>query len=296
MAVIQGVYVATVSPFLEKTGEVDYKSYQAHLKWLSECGVHGFVPCGTTGEGPCLSEVERKKLIELSCEEASKKALKVIAGCGSNSTASALKMIQEAKEIGADAALVVTPYYNKPTQEGLIAHYQFLADRSEIPLVLYHVPGRTNVTFQLSTIQKLFQHPNIIGIKEASGQHSFWMGMAQTLDWKSKAILAGDDDAFALIQQLGGKGIISATANVDPKSFVKLFDLSLKGQWSEAFEVQKKLLPLVQAMFAETNPSPAKEALKLLNRMENTVRLPLVSVQTQTRETIQRALKTAGLL
>jgi 4-hydroxy-tetrahydrodipicolinate synthase len=292
----KGVFVATVTPFSEKLGEVDYKAYQAHLKWLSDCGVHGFVPCGTTGEGPCLSDSERNKLIEISCEEAKEKNLKVIAGCGSNSTSTALKMILEAKSAGAEAALVVTPYYNKPTQEGLLAHYQFLADRSPIPLILYHVPGRTNVTFQLSTLQKLFQHDNIWGIKEASGQHNFWMGMTQVLDWKTKAILAGDDDAFALIQQLGGKGIISATANVAPKAFVKLFDLTERAEWSEAFQLQKQLLPLVQAMFLETNPSPAKEALKLLGKMENTVRLPLVTVQAKTQEIISQALKGLGLL
>ncbi len=292
----KGVFIATVTPFITKTGGVDFKSYQSHLRWLSESGVQGFVPCGTTGEGPVLSEEERRGLIELSSDEAKLKGLKVIAGCGSNSTSSALKMILEAKESGADAALVVTPYYNKPTQEGLIAHYEYLAEHSPLPIILYHVPGRTNVTFQLATLQRLFQHPNIIGIKEASGNHGFWMGMTQALDWKIKDILAGDDDAFALIQQLGGKGIISASANVAPKEFVKLFQLTEAGRWLEAFELQKRLLPLIQAMFIETNPSPAKEALKLLSRMENTVRLPLVPVLPKTREVISQALKGLGLL
>jgi 4-hydroxy-tetrahydrodipicolinate synthase len=292
----KGVFVATVTPFLEKLGEVDYQAFRDHLKWLRDSGVHGFVPCGTTGEGPCLNDSERNKLIEISCEEAKQNNLKVIAGCGSNSTSIALKMILEAKTVGAHAALVVTPYYNKPTQEGLLAHYQFLADKSPIPLILYHVPGRTNVTFQLPTLQKLFEHDNIVGIKEASGQHGFWMGMTQVLDWKTKSILAGDDDAFALIQQLGGKGIISATANVVPKAFVNLFELTEKSDWSGAFQLQKKLLPLIQAMFLETNPSPAKEALKILGKMENTVRLPLVTVQTKTKENISHSLKGLGLL
>lgn len=293
---IKGVFVATVTPFEAKTGEVDYVAYRNHLKWLSQNEVHGFVPCGTTGEGPCLTADERKLLIQISCEEAKAKNLKVIAGCGSNSTAAALKMIHEAKEIGADAALVVTPYYNKPTQEGLIAHYQFLADRSLLPIILYHVPGRTNVSFHISTLQTLFKHPNIIGIKEASGQHGFWMDMSQSLDWNSKSILAGDDDAFALIQQLGGKGIISATANVDPKSFVKIFNHAEAKEWDKAFSVQKRILPLIQAMFAETNPAPAKEALSLLNRMQNTVRLPLVPVRTQTKSNILDCLQKLGLV
>jgi 4-hydroxy-tetrahydrodipicolinate synthase len=294
--IFKGVFVATVTPFHSTAEEVDFKAYRKHLSWLSENGVHGFVPCGTTGEGPCLTEAERNQLIELSCEEAKNKNLKVIAGCGSNSTVNALKMIHEATKLGADAALVVTPYYNKPTQEGLIAHYQFLADRSQIPLVLYHVPGRTQVTFQISTLQTLFKHPNIIGIKEASGQHSFWMAMVQSLDWKAKSILAGDDDAFALIRQLGGQGIISATANVAPQLFVKLFELTEAGNWAEAFKLQKKLLPLVNSMFAETSPSPAKEALHLLHRMENRVRLPLVTVQPKTQQQISGALKELGLL
>lgn len=292
----EGVFVANVTPFQSKTDELDLLAYRRHLKWLSDQGVHGFVPCGTTGEGPCLSEIERKQLIEISCEEAKTKKLKVIAGCGSNSTASALKMIQEAKAIGADAALVVTPYYNKPTQEGLIAHYQFLADRSSLPIILYHVPGRTNVTFQITTLQTLFKHPNIVGIKEASGQHQFWMNMVKNLDWNSKSILAGDDDAFALLLQLGGKGIISATANVVPNSFVELFNYAKERKWQEAFSVQKRLMSLIHAMFLETNPSPAKQALSLLNRMENWVRLPLVPVNQETKVIIQKNMTELGLV
>jgi 4-hydroxy-tetrahydrodipicolinate synthase len=292
----RGVFVATVTPFLEKNGEVDFHSYRTHVKRLIHSGVHGFVPCGTTGEGPCLSDSERRKLIEISCEEATPKNLKVIAGCGSNSTSNAFKMILEAKEVGADAALVVTPYYNKPTQEGLLAHYEFLADRSPIPLVLYHVPGRTQVSFQVPTLQRLFKHKNIIGMKEASGQFSFWSALSQAVDWTAKAIFAGDDDAFALIQQMGGQGIISATANVAPEAFVTLFHLTESGQWKEAFDLQKKWVPLIQAMFAETNPSPVKEALKAMGRMENTVRLPLVPVLSKTKEQIHHALRELGIL
>ena len=292
----KGVFVATVTPFNSTPTDVDYKAFQDHLKTLTEQGVHGFVPCGTTGEGPCLTDQERKKLIKISAEVARERNLKVIAGCGSNSTSNALRMILEAKDEGADGVLVVTPYYNKPTQEGLIAHYEHLADRSPLPIVLYHVPGRTNVTFQLSTLKRLFQHPNIVGIKEASGNHGFWMGMAQSLDWKQKTVLAGDDDAFALIQQLGGGGIISATANVAPREFVDLFKLTESGKWNEAFAVQKKLLPLVQAMFVETNPSPVKYALSILGRMEKTVRLPLVSVSQKSEEMISESLKQLGLL
>jgi len=294
--VFQGVFVATVTPFKSQNGEVDFKVFESHLSWLSESGVNGFVPCGTTGEGPCLTDEERKKLIKLSVDVSRGQGLKVIAGCGSNSTALALKMISEAKDQGADGALVVTPYYNKPTQEGLIAHYEYLADKSSLPIVLYHVPGRTNVSFQMSTLQRLFQHPKIVGIKEASGNHGFWMGMSQAFDWKKKDVLAGDDDAFALIQQLGGRGIISATANVAPKEFVKLFQFTESGDWSKAFELQKKLLPLIQAMFTETNPSPAKEALKILGRMENTVRLPLVNVSPKTSELITQSLEALGYL
>lgn len=290
----EGVYVASVTPFT-KNADLDEQALAGHFEFLLQSGVDGLVPCGTTGEGPTLSKEERKKIIELSAKAAKNYSKKVIAGCGSNDTKASLKNIEEAATAGADAALVVTPYYNKPTQAGLIAHYQFLAERSPLPIVLYNVPGRTNVNIQVETAVEIFKHPKIVGIKEASGNHSQWVSLANKVNLKEKSLMAGDDDAFATIYALGGIGIISATANVVPKLFVKLFSLLKGGKPGEAFTLQAKLMPLIQSMFMETNPSPAKYAMASMKCMENSVRLPLVPVTRKTEEAILVALKELGM-
>jgi 4-hydroxy-tetrahydrodipicolinate synthase len=205
-------------------------------------------------------------------------------------------MAKAARELGADAALVVTPYYNKPTARGILAHYRHIAEQSPLPIVLYHVPGRTNVTMSAETITELLKHPNIVGIKEASANQTLWLSLSRTCDLSQKSLLAGDDDAFVTVKSMGGSGIISATANVIPDLFVKMHELTENGQWAAAWDLQRKALPIIQAMFVETNPTPVKYALKLLRGYENTVRLPLVTVTEESERKIASSLKEAGYL
>lgn len=284
-----GVYTALLTPFNEG-GEIAWDKFQELLEWQAASGVHGFVPCGTTGENPTLSKEEWRRLVETTIKFSRAKGLKTIAGAGSNCTKSALELIKEAEKLGADAALVVTPYYNKPTQRGLIAHYEYLTENSSIPLILYNVPGRTNVNLLPETAEKLFQNPKIQGIKEASGNHSQWLQISQTCNLKEKSLLAGDDDAFATILSLGGSGIISASANAAPKQFVKIYDLHQKGDLAGALQEQKRLLPLIQSLFAETSPAPLKHALQTLKKFPPHLRLPLVPVTEETAAKVNRAL------
>jgi len=272
-----GVFVANVTPFNDD-GSLDMAGLAAHLEWLADAGVQGLVPCGTTGEAPTLSREERSVVLRAAVSVARARGLKVIAGCGGNDTRVVLELMREAAELGCDAALVVTPYYNKPTQAGLVAHYLALADRGALPVVLYHVPGRTAVTLAIETVATLFAHPRILGLKEASGQYGYWTRLTAELPLAEKALLAGDDDAVAVILALGGCGVISASANVAPRHFVRLYEAAASGDWERAFAIQKSLLPLVGAMFLETNPAPAKRALAMLGRGTGALRLPLVPV------------------
>jgi 4-hydroxy-tetrahydrodipicolinate synthase len=284
---LEGVYVAVVTPFQEN-GSLDTAAFRSHLQWLVDSGVHGLVPCGTTGESPTLSADERSTLIQICLEVAAPKGVGVIAGCGSNSTAATASAIADAEKLGVNGTLVVTPYYNKPTQSGVIAHYEFLADRAKTPLVLYHVPGRTNVPISLETAAQLLKHPRIAGIKEASGNYSYWLGLAQIANDAGKTVFAGDDDAFAVSQAYGGRGLISASANALPAAFVRMHALMVEGKWPEAFTLQLALAPLVRAFFAETNPAPVKFALHHYRQMRNSLRLPLVPVATATEQLLVR--------
>lgn len=292
---IEGVYVAIVTPF-DARNEIDRAALKRHLEWLAAMGVDGFVPCGTTGESAVLSREERRTVIELTVEVAKAHGKKVIAGCGGNNTASVLELIREAKTLECEAVLVVTPYYNKPTPRGLEAHYTHLAKESGFPIIMYNVPGRTAVSLPVETIMKLFELENIIGIKEASGQYATWLQLSQAMDTQAKSLLAGDDDSFAPIQALGGCGIISASANVAPAAFVKLSRLMSEGKWLDAFRLQKKLYPLVRAMFLETSPAPAKQALAMMGKMSARLRLPLVEVGSNTSEVIGSVLKSLELM
>ena len=291
---LDGVFVATVSFFLNDRS-LDLNSFEKHCDWLIESGVDGLVPCGTTGEGPTLLSEERKTLIKIAARSAAKKGKLVIAGCGGNNTQSVLGMLLEAKEAGAHAALVVTPYYNKPTQEGLIAHYQFLAQQNILPIILYNVPSRTGVNLLPETVNELWKTPQIIGIKEATGNHSQWLALCRNLP-QTKYLLAGDDDAFATLSALGARGIISASANIAPHKFVELYQLIKSDKWREAFLLQKQLLPLINSVFSETNPAPLKFALSFMKKGANSLRLPLVSVRKETEKTIETQIAALELL
>lgn len=290
---MHGVYVATTTPFRED-GTFDPDRYRAQLGRLFDSGVDGVVPAGTTGECPTLTGDERRDLFRIAVAVARERGGKVIAGAGSNSTAETVARVREAAEAGADAVLVVTPYYNKPTQSGLIAHYRAVADDGGLPVVLYHVPGRTGVSFQPETLEQLLEHRNVVGLKEASGNHAFWTRLAEIFPKEGKTLYAGDDDAFAVLGAYGARGTISASANVAPRHFVALWRAIREHQWDEAFRIQKKLLPLVAAMFSETNPAPAKAALARLGVDTGRLRLPLVAVRPETSARISAAFYTLG--
>lgn len=288
---LSGVWVAVVS-FFNEDFSLDVPGFKNHCQWLMDSGVDGLVPCGTTGEGPALTSAERIQLIETALSVAATcPNKKVIVGCGSNNTETTRTLLGQAAELGAHAGLVVTPYYNKPTQAGLLAHYRTLADHSKIPIILYNVPSRTGVNLSPETVHTLWQHPNIIGLKEATGNHSQWLSLTSAPIPSDKFLLAGDDDAFATLTALGASGIISASANVVPELFVRLHQHLTKGKWAEAFELQKQLVGLVQSFFSETNPGPIKYALSCLKRGRNRVRLPLVSVAPETEHKIAAQLK-----
>ena len=288
---IEGVFVASITPF-KSGGDVDYEELSRHLEFLASQGVHGFVPCGTTGEGCSLNEEEWREIVRLTQAVAKRHGLSVIAGCGGNSPEKVLGLLRVARETGCDAGLVVTPYYNKPTQEGLKAYYQTLVAEIDFPIVLYNVPSRTGVNLLPETAAQLFRSSSrMIGIKEASGQYAQWMSIASKVDLSSCSLLAGDDDAFAIVLGLGGSGIISAAANVIPKHFVTLFDFAVKGKWKEAFELQLKIYPLIRTLFLETNPSPLKFALQITRQSEGRLRLPLVPVTIETEAAIRLALE-----
>lgn len=292
---LEGVYVALATPF-RASGELDLGGLDKLLERVISAGVHGLVPCGTTGESPTLSREERRQIIQASVRAAAAKKLKVIAGCGTNATASTVDSVNEAADLGAHATLIVSPYYSKPTPEGLYRHFTEVAEKGRLPVVLYNVPGRSGVNISPELVAKLFQHPKIVAIKEASGQYCQWLGISHGCDLTSKSLLAGDDDSFAPILALGGTGIISASANVAPAQFVALYDAFRKGDTAGAWSLQKKLLPFVKAMFTESNPGPVKHALHRLGLGEDFLRSPLVPVRPETRALIQTALQGLELL
>ena len=291
----EGVYVPSVTPFTDG-GQVDFKAMRSHLEWLASNGVHGFVPCGTTSEASLLQREERTEILKLTKQVAQAHKLRVIAGCGSNSTDTVTDLIEEAHHLGCDAALVVTPYYVRPNARGVQAHYEAIAHRSQLPIILYNVPSRTNVPIPADLAVSLLQNLNIVGIKEASGSWSQWLAIARGTDTHKKSLLAGDDDAFAAVLALGGSGIISASANVAPNAFVEIYNAFQKGDWKGGFGLQLRLQRLVCALFLEPNPAPAKHALALMGKMRPHVRLPLVPVTEETGREIRDALKEVELL
>ena len=291
----EGVFVATVTPF-DLSGHVDFSALSKHLDWLSGFPIAGFVPCGTTGEASTLTETERDRILAITITVAQARKLKVIAGCGSNSTRVAEELIVKAKEAGCDAALVVAPYYNRPSSSGIEAHYSALADANQFPLILYNVPARTGVNLTSNMVSRLLRHSNIIGIKEASGNHTQWLDLSTAIDWREKSLLSGDDDAFATLMGLGACGIISATANVIPEEFVNLYHAGNSGDFRQAFRIQKEIAPLIRAAFIESNPGPIKLMLNRMGRMSEKLRLPLVSPTDISVQAIEKVLRDSKIL
>jgi 4-hydroxy-tetrahydrodipicolinate synthase len=292
MTQFKGSITALVTPF--KDGAVDEKALRAHINWQIENGTHGLVPVGTTGESPTLSHEEHNRVVEICVQEA-KGRVPVIAGAGSNSTAEAVGFAKHAEKVGADAVLIVTPYYNKPTQEGLYHHFKAVNDAIGIPIIIYNIPGRSVIDMSVATMARLYELKNIVGVKDATANIARVSLQRQAMG--PEFIQLSGEDATALgFMAHGGHGCISVTANVAPALCSEMQQACLRGDYAAALKVQDRLMPLHEAMFIETNPSPAKYALSVLGFMDDTVRLPLIPVSDGTKQTIRRAMTHAGLI
>tara|TARA_Y100000816_G_scaffold270408_1_gene234124 strand:- start:2143 stop:3024 length:882 start_codon:yes stop_codon:yes gene_type:complete len=291
----KGSNVALVTPF--KNSKLDEETYIKLIHFHIENGTNGLVPAGTTGESPTLSHKEHQKVIELCVKESNGK-LPVFAGTGSNSTEEAISLTTHAEKIGANGALVVTPYYNKPTQEGLYQHYKAINDKCGIPIIIYNIPGRSVIDMSVDTMARLFELKNIIGVKDATGQLD---RVNQTLEKLGKDFiqLTGNDDNALEFNRRGGVGAISVTANIAPKLCSNFQKYSVKNDETSKKESERLdgiLQPLHYAMFVESNPSPVKYAAKLLKLCDDDVRLPLVKVTENTKEIVRKALESSKLI
>ncbi len=291
----KGSNVALITPF--KNDKLDEDTYIKLIHFHIKNGTNGLVPAGTTGESPTLSHHEHERVIELCVKESNGK-LPVFAGTGSNSTDEAISLTSHAEKIGADGALIVTPYYNKPTQEGLYQHYKAINDKCGIPILIYNIPGRSVIDMSVETMARLFELKNIIGVKDATGDLD---RVEKTLKKMGKDFLqlTGNDDNAFEFNKRGGEGAISVTANIAPKQcsdFQKLSKSEEDSKLIEAEKLDKSLQPIHHALFIESNPSPVKYAAKLLDLCEEEVRLPLVKVTSETKEIIKKALHSANLI
>ena len=269
-----GSMVAIVTPF--HNGAVDEEKLRQLVKFQINKGTSAIVPCGTTGESATLTHEEHNQVVSIIVDAVGKK-VPVIAGTGSNSTKEAIQLTRRAREVGADAALLITPYYNKPTQEGLFQHYKAVAETVDIPLILYNVPGRTSVNMLPQTVERLAQFDNIVGIKEASGSLSQVTEILQRCK-DAITVLSGDDALTLPILAVGGKGVISVAANIIPGRMAELANLCLQGEWPKAKDLNLILCPLFKALFYETNPIPVKTALFLMGMIRDEFRLPLCAM------------------
>ena len=291
----KGSNVALVTPF--KDNKLDEDSYIKLIHFHIKNGTRGLVPAGTTGESPTLNHDEHQRVIDLCVKESDGK-LPVIAGTGSNSTEEAISLTKHAEKIGANGALIVTPYYNKPTQEGLYQHYKAINDKCGIPIIIYNIPGRSVIDMNIDTMAKLFELKNIVGVKDATGDLN---RVEQTLNKMGKEFiqLTGNDDNALDFNRRGGVGAISVTANIAPKlcsEFQKYSVLNDDKSRMEAEKLNNILQPIHHSMFIESNPSPVKYAARLMNLCDDDVRLPLVKVTDPTKEIIKKTLQTAKLI
>jgi 4-hydroxy-tetrahydrodipicolinate synthase len=288
-----GSLVALITPF--KNGRVDEKRLADLIEWHMRSGTHGIVPCGTTGESATLSHEEHTHVIKLVVEVV-RKRVPVVAGTGSNCTAEAIRLTREAQEVGADGALMISPYYNRPTQEGIYQHYKAVAQAVPgFPIVFYNIPGRTGSNIEPSTMARLAEIDNIVGVKEAAGSIDQVLNIVAACGDKL-AILSGEDSLTFSMMSLGGKGVISTIANVVPREMADLATACLTKQWDQAAQMQIKLVPLIRALFIETNPIPAKTALSLMGRCELELRLPLVPMADANLVKLNTVLRDFGLI
>ena len=288
----KGSIVALITPF--RNGSLDEKGFQAFVDWQIAQGTKALVPCGTTGESPTLSHDEHKRVVEL-CIEVAKGRRPVIAGTGSNSTEEAIDLTRHAKEAGADAALIVNPYYNRPTQEGLYQHFKAIHDAVDLPIIIYNIPGRTAVDMSVATMARLAKLANVIGVKDATNDLVRPARTREAIGAKF-CMLSGEDHTALAFRVQGGDGCISVTANVAPRACAEMHESWDKGEVERAMETNRRLLPLHDALFAETSPAPVKYAAHLLGKCTAEVRLPLVMPMPETQEKVRQALRHAGVL
>lgn len=290
---ISGSIVAIVTPF--KDGKVDETAFRKLIEFQIHNGTHGLVPCGTTGESPTLSHDEHRKVIEICIEEAGGR-VPVIAGTGSNSTAEAVDLTKHAAKAGASAALVVTPYYNRPSQEGLYRHFQAVSESVRIPIILYNIESRTGRNIEPETMARLARDcKNIIGVKEASGSLA-QMQTIRRICPKEFFLISGDDALILPVMSIGGVGVISVAANIIPQDIVSLITAFTNGDLLEAQKIYYKILPLVNALFIETNPVPLKEAMGFMRLCSPELRLPLCPMSETNRAKLKTALVDYGLI
>jgi 4-hydroxy-tetrahydrodipicolinate synthase len=289
----QGSIVALVTPF--RNGKVDEAKLQQLVDFHVENGTDGIVPCGTTGESPTLSHDEHKRVVELVVATARKRVF-VIAGTGSNSTAEAIDLTRHAEGAGADAALVVNPYYNKPTQEGLYRHFRAVAESVALPIVAYNIQGRTAVNVETDTLARLVRDcRNIVGVKEASGSLD-QMSQVIAACGADFSVLSGDDNITLPLLAIGGRGVISVIANLVPRETSEMVHAALDGDWKRARELHYRLFPLARAAFLETNPIPIKEAMAMVGMLEPEFRLPMCRMSDANRAKLTGILQSFGLL
>lgn len=289
---LEGALVAIATPFQD--GAVDYDALRRLIEHLVEEGSDGLVPCGTTGESATLTKDEQEKVIRATIEQVNGR-VPVIAGVGTNNTAATVENAKRAKELGADALLVVAPPYNKPNQEGLFRHFWSVAETVALPQVVYNVPGRTSCRVEIGTLARLAAHPHIVAVKDATGDMVFG---SQTLEacGDNLTLLSGDDGTTFPLLALGAQGCISVVGNIAPRLMSDLCRACKEARWTDARQLHYKVLPLFRAMFSDSNPIPVKAALSLMGFMKNELRLPLVPMNGAALETLARSLEIAGEL
>src|SRR5436305_2764812 len=288
----RGSFTALVTPF--SNGSLDESAYRGLIEWQIQAGTTGLVPVGTTGESPTLNHAEHKQAVEWAVDQA-RKRVPIIAGAGSNATAEAIELARHAEEAGADAVLVATPYYNKPTQEGLYQHFKAINDAIGIPILIYNIPARSVIDMSVDTMKRLFELDNIAGVKDATA-NVVRVSQQRAAMGEGFNQLSGEDATALGFMAHGGHGCISVTSNVAPRLCAEFQDACLNGDYRTALELQNKLMPLHSALFIDTNPAPAKYALSVLGKCADTVRLPMVRLAEKTKAAVREAMVHAGLI
>jgi 4-hydroxy-tetrahydrodipicolinate synthase len=288
----KGVYTAIITPFTQDGKSIDYGAYKEIVERQVRSGVSGIVPCGTTGESPTLSHKEHRELIEKTVEFVNGR-IKIIAGTGSNSTAEAMELTMEACRVGVDAVMLVNPYYNKPSQEGLYRHFKTIAEASTKPVMIYNIKGRTAVNVEVSTLIRLTEVANIAAVKEASGDLG-QMARVQKDCGKKIAMLSGDDNLIPAVMGLGGKGVVSVASNLFPAKMVKMMNHYMAGDFVRGNEIFYSLLDYMNAIFWETNPIPVKAGASMMGLCNPSIRLPLVELDNEKKQKLKKIIEDLG--